>query len=121
MVTGPFTRIGVFRRIPSRWLAALLFAVLAGLVYSPVADIVFASRLMLAVRAIAAGATGRDLSILESTVTRAAGGAELQCLVYRPARALPARALVMVPGISELGCRHPRLMAIARHLSQLLA
>jgi len=95
---------------------AVVFAV-AVAIYRPAANLVLASRLLIAIQRVADGATGEDLNIVQTRVRRKDGTEALEALVYRPAGALPARAVVLVPGISELGCYHPRLMALSRCLA----
>src|SRR6266545_4223619 len=103
-----------------RWRAALLlvvFLIAAAAAYKPLADLIFAGRLLFAVRALASGSTGKSLPVEESEVRRRLGQRELTALLYRPTGALPRSALMVVPGISELGCYHPRLRALARTLA----
>ncbi len=86
--------------------------------YFPLANCVYAIRLMLALRRVAAGKTGEDLPVVMEKLRRRRGSEVLEALVYRPAaRSRPARTAVLVPGISELGCYHPRLMALSRSIA----
>jgi len=98
-------------------LLAVLFLALAALLHGPAADAWLAGRLLLAVRSVASGATGEDLESVGEKVALSDGSTRLEALVYRPPRRPPTRAVVLVPGISELGCYHPRLMALSRYLA----
>src|SRR5881396_3067246 len=100
-----------------RWRAAFLLAVLliaGAAAYKPLAGLIFAGRLLLAVRALASGSIGHSLPVQESKIRRRLGDRELTALLYRPTGSLPKSAVMVVPGISELGCYHPRLRALAR-------
>jgi dienelactone hydrolase len=106
-------------RRPSRrrwFILALLFCA-AVVIYKPAADMLLAARLLAAVKSVADGATGESLSVVQTRVHRTRGTGEEAALVYRPAGAEPERAVVLVPGISEQGCYHPRLMALSRYLA----
>ncbi|PYU88464.1 MAG: hypothetical protein DMG08_25355 [Acidobacteria bacterium] len=103
-----------------RWRAAFLLAVLliaGAAAYKPLAGLIFAGRLLLAVRALASGSIGHSLPVQESKIHRRLGDRELTALLYRPTGSLPKSAVMVVPGISELGCYHPRLRALARTLA----
>ncbi len=99
------------------WFLVVLLLALAPVLYRPAADAWFAGRLLLAVKSLAEGEDGRDLGVVEEKVTRRDGWRELEALVYRSSESRPRRGIVLVPGISELGCYHPRLQALSRHLA----
>ncbi len=90
---------------------------LAAAIYRPAANLTLGVRLLFAIKSVADGRTGESLDVIQTRVSRANGTAVEEAIVYRPARATPARALVLAPGISELGCDHPRLMALSRYLA----
>ncbi len=114
-VASRLTAGGISRR--RFWLLAAVLLVLAAVLYGPVADAWFAGRLLLAVKTLAAGAEGRDLAVIEQKVTRHDGLRNLEAIVYRSSKSRPRRGIVLIPGISELGCYHPRLQALSRHLA----
>lgn len=91
--------------------------VMAVAIYEPAANLVFAARLLIAIQRVSKGATGEDLDIIQARIVRQDGREQREALSYRPGRSMPARAVVLVPGISELGCYHPRLRALSRHLA----
>lgn len=100
-----------------RWVVALALMLAGIAAYMPARHACQAFRLMLAMRSLAAGSTAEDLPIIQETVRRKRGSRDLEALVYRPVRSPAERALVLIAGISELGCYHPRLMAFSRSLS----
>jgi pimeloyl-ACP methyl ester carboxylesterase len=108
------TALPAFRR---RWLILAAALCAAVLVYTPAANLMLAARLLIAIKSVADGQTGESLDVIQTRVHRANGAEDEEALVYRPAKATPARAVVLVPGISELGCYHPRLMALSRYLA----
>jgi len=99
-----------------RALAAILL-VAAGALYVPAANFIFATRMAAAIRRLASGDDGRALAVTQATIRRRFGDRELAALVYGPEDAVPDRAVLLVAGVSELGCRHPRLVALARTLA----
>ncbi len=101
-----------------KWYAAAFLLVLAMAAYRPFTNAVYAARLMMAVRSLASGSVGNDLPVLMEKIGRPRGSGHLDALVYHPAGgSVPSRAAVLVPGISELGCYHPRLMALSRSMA----
>src|SRR5437867_1206440 len=95
-------------------LLLIVFLIAAAAAYKPLADLIFAGRLLLAVRTLASGSTGKSLPVEESEIRRRFGERALTALLYRPTGSSPRSAVMLVPGISELGCYHPRLRALAR-------
>jgi dienelactone hydrolase len=102
------------RRIGIYLVGLLIAAVLA---YNPIADLILASRLLLAVRALASGATGEGLPVAQAMVQRTMGDRRLQAILYRPSGSSPKRSVMLLAGVSELGCYHPRLRALSRALA----
>ena len=100
-----------------KWVIAIVVPALAAASYVPLANVVFAGRLASAVLSLASGSAGEHLRVQETRVQRRMKGEAIEALVYRPVGASPTRALILVPGISELGCYHPRLMALCRYLA----
>ncbi len=96
----------------------MLAAVLVGIsAYAPTRTAVVAVRYVLDLRNLAAGATAEDLPVNRETVLRQRGDRRLEALVYAPMNGTPDRAILLVAGISELGCYHPRLVAVSRSLA----
>jgi pimeloyl-ACP methyl ester carboxylesterase len=100
-----------------RWLILALASALVVASYTPAVNLLFATRMLMAIRNVAEGATGANLNVIQTTVRRRNNAEEMEAIVYRAAAAAPVRAVVLVPGISELGCYHPRLMALSRYLA----
>lgn len=96
-------------------LAAVLPITVAA--YAPCANLLMAGRLLWAVRSLASGASGQDLPIKERKIRAQINGRTVEGLLYVPAAGSPTRAVIIVPGISELGCYHPNLMALSRFLA----
>lgn len=102
-----------------RLFIAALAAVLAVAAFLPIGNMVLAARMMLSLRMLASGSTGQNLAVSMETIRRRQGSRELEALLYRSQRSAPERAVVLVPGISELGCYHPRLMALSRAMADM--
>ncbi len=96
--------------------AGLLIIVL--LLVNPVSHAVFAVRLALSLQKLAAGADSRMDGIREARVQRRMDGQELDALLYYPEKSPPSSAIILVAGLSELGYRHPRLIALSRLLAE---
>src|SRR5688572_27063805 len=106
--------------LSSRGRALLLLVLFAGTglaLYIPITNLTLALRLLLAMRTLASGATGQDLAVEEEIVRQRMGEGMLEAIVYRAGKSDPERAIVLIAGVSELGCYHPRLMALARTLA----
>ena len=97
-------------------LLVALIATTAAL-YNPLAQLILASRLLLAVREVAAGDTEKNPGVKETRVERRMGGAKLEGILYEPARSHPRSAVLLIAGVSELGCYHPRLVAMSQTLA----
>ncbi len=100
-----------------KWAIAIVLPVLAAAACVPLANVLFAARLASALLSLASGSAGNQLSVQETKIQRKMKDQVVEALVYRPAMTYPKRALILVPGISELGCYHPRLMALCRYLA----
>jgi pimeloyl-ACP methyl ester carboxylesterase len=102
-----------------RWKQGLIAAVLAAavLLWVPLNHLVFSVRLALSVQKFASGATGQNLAVRETKVRRPMGARICEALIYRPARSPATSAVIIAAGISELGCYHPRLVALSRFLA----
>ncbi len=99
-----------------KWIAIVVLAP-AIVACLPLPNLLLAARMAWALRSLASGSTGEQLPVGLTKVRRHMGNRSLEALVYNPKDAAPTRALVFVAGISELGCYHPRLMALCRYLA----
>lgn len=95
--------------------AAILLACV--LCWNPINRAIFSIRFAWSLQKLASGASGKDLEIRETRINRTFGGREYEALVYRPANSAPTRAVILVAGLSELGCHHPSLIALSRSLA----
>jgi dienelactone hydrolase len=105
--------------LPNRqkWLILAALFALALFFYRDATEAILAVRLMLGIQRVASGDTGQNLAVQESRIRRSDGTRTLEALIYRPARGTPRAGIVLVPGVSELGCFHPRLQALSRNLA----
>ena len=99
------------------WLLLLTLGVLGLAVCVPPSRVITTVRLLVLVRRVASGDIEKNPTVHEEKIVRLIGGFEQEVIVYRPAGSSPASGVVLVPGISELGCNHPRLVALARALA----
>jgi dienelactone hydrolase len=99
--------------------ALLLIVVIASaaVLYNPLAQLFLAGRLLLAVREVVAGDTGTNLAVKETKVQRSMGSEKLEGILYEPSRSRPRSGVLLIAGVSELGCYHPRLVAMSRTLA----
>lgn len=100
-----------------KWvLTAVVAAVCIPLLYS-IDHLVFTTRLAVSLQRLSSGAEEGSLDCVESKVSRRHGSQDLEALVYRPGKSPARSAVVIAAGISELGCYHPRLVALSRTLA----
>jgi pimeloyl-ACP methyl ester carboxylesterase len=92
--------------------AGLLLAVVA--LYHPLGNLICAARLALVLQRQASQATGENLGVKEAKIRRQSGSLSYEALIYHPARKPATRAVILVAGLSELGCYHPSLVAFSR-------
>ncbi len=97
--------------------AIAVFFILGFLLFNPLNRLAFSVRLSLCLKSLASGATGEDLAVKETTIYSQKGSTEYAALLYRPEKSPIVGAVVLVPGMSELGCYHPRLVAFSRYLA----
>jgi pimeloyl-ACP methyl ester carboxylesterase len=102
----------------SVWVIAIIVLASAAIAYVPLANLAFAVRLAWIARSLAQGSPGDDLHIQQTKVQRRMGTLDVDALTYRTGGSEPKRALVLVAGISELGCYHPQLTALSRQLAE---
>lgn len=107
-------RAGTIRR-KYLLLAAILAAAVA---YVPARRAITAVRLLLVVRQVASGEIPASPAVQETRVIRKSGPELLGAVVYRPAGGSPSSGILLIPGVSELGCDHPRLVSLARALAK---
>jgi pimeloyl-ACP methyl ester carboxylesterase len=87
------------------------------LFWSPLSDLVFSVRLLLSLQKLASGATGEDLAVEETKINGQTDSKAYEALLYRSSKLRATEAVIVVPGLSELGCYHPRLVAFSRFLA----
>jgi pimeloyl-ACP methyl ester carboxylesterase len=103
-----------------RWKWILIGILVAGiLLWSPIRRIVLSVRLAHSLHSLALGGDGGDLPVKASEIQAQKGDRVYRALVYYPMKSQPTRAVILVAGLSELGCRHPRLIAFSRYLADL--
>lgn len=95
--------------------AGLLVAVL--LLWNPTKYITWSVRLALSMQKLASGATDQNWAVTEFRIRRQAGSGSYEALGYRPSHASATSAVILAAGLSEQGCYHPRLRALARLLA----
>ena len=100
-----------------KWILAGVLLVVCLLLVNPVSHIIFAARIGLSLRHLASGTAEQDLSIKQAKIRRQFGTQSLEALTYRPAKLSARSAIVIVAGLSELGCYHPRLIALSKILA----
>jgi dienelactone hydrolase len=102
-----------------RWkkLLPVVLLPLAILVYALTPDLILSTRLLLGLRHLSAGEEGGTAASSRKLFSRAFHGRTVDGVLYAPRTASPKRGLVLVPGISELGCSHPQLVSLCRLLA----
>ena len=100
-----------------RWLIVAVLSGLALAAFFPFGRFVATVRLLTVVRLVAAGEIGRSPAVKEATIIRRLGASERVGITYRPAHANPVSGIILVHGISEHGCYHPRLVSLSRALA----
>ncbi len=84
------------------------------LCWKPINRAIFSVRFAWSMQKLASGASGKGLAVKETKVSRRFAGHDYEALVYCPANSAPSRAVILVAGLSELGCYHPGLVALSR-------
>jgi len=104
------------RKSKKRWVVPLLIAFL--LACSPfLPPILLTAYLLHAMQALAGGDTAQNLPVEVETIRRELSGNQIEAVVYRPKDKAPHTGILLVAGVSELGCYHPRLVALSRTLA----
>jgi pimeloyl-ACP methyl ester carboxylesterase len=105
--------------LPGKRKAIIILVIVAAavLLRVPLKHLSFSIRLALSMQRLASGAAKQNLDVIETSAYRRDGTQDYEALCYRPAKSHATSALILVAGISELGCRHPMLVALARMLA----
>ncbi len=74
-------------------------------------------RLLTVVQQVALENEGNGPRVREEKIVRKMRGLDETAIVYGPLDSSPTSAVILVPGVSELGCYHPRLAALSRSLA----
>jgi pimeloyl-ACP methyl ester carboxylesterase len=99
-----------------KWILIGIFA--AGiLLWSPLCRLLVSVRLARSLYSLALGANGESLPVKTSEIQTRSGDRLYSAIVYYPLKSIPTRAVILIAGLSELGCHHPRLIAFSRHLA----
>lgn len=98
------------------WLLLALCAI-AVVSYVPVTRLITAARLITVLRRVASADSRSNPAIHVERIIRRVGDSEREGIVYRPSLSSPDSAVVLVAGVSELGCDHPNLVALSRALA----
>jgi pimeloyl-ACP methyl ester carboxylesterase len=94
--------------------------------WNPGRRVIWAARLGLALNRLSQGDDGKNLAVLSAKVSRRddgrtgqAGqtGRTYEALYYRPSGTAAKTAIIIAAGLSEKGCYHPQLVALARTLA----
>jgi pimeloyl-ACP methyl ester carboxylesterase len=108
--------MAISSRMRKIWIAAPLIALI--LLWNPLSRLVYAIRIASTFQQMASGKEGQYPDVRATKISRRVGGREYVALVYRSTKAVPTKALIFEPGISELGCYHPKLIALARFFAE---
>jgi pimeloyl-ACP methyl ester carboxylesterase len=92
-------------------------AVLCILLWPLLSRAIFSARLAWSLQKLASGESTRDLAVEETRVHLRVAGQDYEAILYRPTESAARTAIVLVAGISELGCYHPSLIALSRFLA----
>ena len=95
--------------------AGLVLAVV--ILGNPLRDLVLAARIARVLQKQAANSTGEGLAIKETKIRRPAKSGSYEALIYRPTKLPAERAIIIVAGLSEMGCYHPSLIAFSRMMA----
>lgn len=108
-------------RSPSPKLKWIFIGILAAaiLLWSPLRRIYVSVRLAHSLHSLALGSDGDGLPVKASEIQARSGDRAYRAIVYSPLKSVPTRAVILIAGLSELGCRHPRLIAFSRYLADL--
>jgi pimeloyl-ACP methyl ester carboxylesterase len=100
-----------------KWLLGLMLGTLALVAYTPVTRLIKTIRLLTILQRIASGDSVTDASLRIDRISRKLGSTIREAIIYRPQSSSPSSAVILIPGVSELGCDHPRLVSLSRALA----
>jgi pimeloyl-ACP methyl ester carboxylesterase len=100
-----------------KWGIAAGALIICALLVNPISQLVFSVQLALSLQKMASGANEQNPAIKETTIHRQMGTQSYDALLYYPVKSRATKAIILVAGLSELGCRHPRLIAFSRLLA----
>ena len=100
-----------------KWIVTAGVLAVCLLLIRPAGHMIFAVRIGLSLQKLAAGTADQNPPVKEATIHRRFGAQNIKALSYRPAKSSAKSALILVPGISELGCYHPRLITLSKILA----
>jgi pimeloyl-ACP methyl ester carboxylesterase len=104
------------RRLKNWGIVASMLIIMA-LLAQPVSRLIFSVQLALSMQKLASGADEQNPAIKEIKIHREVGTQSYDALLYYPEKTRATKAIVLVAGLSELGCYHPRLKAFSRLLA----
>lgn len=105
------------RPITPKWLLFLVLCVAALAGSASIKRLITTARLIAVVGQAASANEGKEPGIREEKITRNMEGLEKEAIVYGPLSSSATSAVILIPGVSELGCHHPRLAALSRSLA----
>jgi pimeloyl-ACP methyl ester carboxylesterase len=91
--------------------------VAGGVLWSPLSRLFVSVRLARSLHSLALGANGENLPVKTAEIQAQSGDRTYRAIVYCPLKSIPTRAVILIAGLSELGCHHPRMIAFSRHLA----
>ena len=100
-----------------KWMIGAAALLLCLFLWIPGSRAILAVRMALSLQELASGASGQGLSVAEARAQRNFQGQDYEALIYHPAKSAATKAIILVAGLSELGCHHPRLVALSRVLA----
>jgi pimeloyl-ACP methyl ester carboxylesterase len=104
-------------RSKRKWLWTTGILIIVILLWAPVKHISMATKIALSIKNLADGASGQNLAVAETKISRRNGSQTYDALCYRPTQSDASTAIIVSAGISQLGCYHPRLVALSRALA----
>ena len=100
-----------------RFLAMAGCLVMIFLLWNPVKRIVWSVRLGQSLQRLAQGDDGATLAVTVTSVSREEDHQTYEAIYYRPIETDASTAVIIVAGLSQEGCYHPRLVALSRTLA----
>ncbi len=109
------TMLSIVRK--HKWSVAAGMLIVLTLLWVPGKHAIFAIRLALGIKELASGVNRQDLPVKQVKLHGSMNGSEYEALLYSPEKFQPTTAVILVAGLSELGCYHPRAVALSRVLA----